>query len=144
VNISQGLWQGVFKTSQADIPFRFEVQLPQSGQNLLILHNADERVVLPLQWKADSAIASIELYEAELALLLSSPQHLEGVFRKTGVAQGIPFKAIYGSIPTFFPELKQPDVSSYSLQGKWDIVFHYEKQPENHTVGVFSQGQGKE
>jgi len=138
--IESGIWRGVLKPQNIEIPFTLQV-IPNDHSITLELVNADERIPLDdVLIEDDSIHIPMYIFDATIHAKIESKGRLHGVWVKNYAEDYIvPFEASHGVINRF-PVTS--DVAGASFEGKWEVDFLTEKEPEK-AIGIFNQKDNK-
>jgi thiol-disulfide isomerase/thioredoxin len=135
-NLELGVWRGVLKPQDVEIPFNFE--LIKSKERFTIeLINADERIPLDaIVLDNDSIHIPMYIFDATIHARIEANSILSGVWVKNYAEEYIvPFEAVYGGKERF---ASQHDGMRASFEGKWEVDF-IEKNSVKKAIGLFEQ-----
>ena len=135
--LKEGVWRGVFKAGESEIPFLFEVKGKTADNTSVYLINGEDRFqVKNIVYKSDSVFIPFDLYDAVLKCKIDG-MTLQGELIKMvagKVGSEVPFRAEYGKLNRFPESDEKP---AFSLAGTWDINIGEGALAEK-TVGIFS------
>jgi peroxiredoxin len=136
-SLKEGIWRGVFKAGENEIPFLFEVKGKSADDTSIFLINGDDRFqVKNIAYRNDSVFIPFDLYDSVLKCKIEG-SGLQGKLIKMvagKVGSEVPFKAEYGKLNRFPESIEK---AAISIAGTWDINIGEGASAEK-TVGIFS------
>lgn len=140
--IANEKWRGVFKIKPGvEVPFNFEIQNKNAGQQHIVFLNAEERFDGgPVIRKGDSLLVKLNQFDNELAFKIYKDS-LSGFFRKQD-GTGVPLAVVAerGKDYRFEPSKISP---AGNISGKYDVIFKGQDGNDEKAVGVFKQEGSK-
>lgn len=159
--IPPGIWQGVLLLDRqpvikygddrdvvkkfdtdAELPFNFEVVYDNDSIFHLVIHNAEERIVVrdiafgrDKATAKDTVIIDFPIYDTKIQAIYE-----DGVMEGDWIVNykdnyRIPFKAVHGHADRFREISTQPA----QIGGKWECTFEIGTKDEYKAVGIFKQ-----
>lgn len=125
-NLKSGTWRGILEIQGQQLPFNFEVT-PDSNRGWdVVLHNAEERLLLDeVDFQGDSLNMVLHVFDAYLRAVVRGDSMI-GVFNLNyNPSYLVPFKAKYGQ-PFRFEEPMNNTVTK-NFSGKYEVQFFNEK-----------------
>lgn len=153
--IKEGIWRGVFKVSETEVPFNFELKGKDAAHATFTLLNGSRRDDFHVEHLGkDSLYIKMNTYDAALVAKIDSDGEISGEYRSLvpGLrGNALPFTAVQGKSYRFVEPGK--DVApAADLTGKWEFKgFSKEavpnkiallKQVGNKLTGVIMQVTG--
>ena len=134
-----GKWHGELEVQDGGkLPFTFDLSA-ESGSYRLIIHNAEEEVVIDeLKIWGDSIRIQMPVFEGYI-LGTFSESEIRGSFNKESLDRYVPFYASLGERPRF--ENTEPARSNIS--GIWETQFSPNSEDEYAAMGIFKQHENK-
>lgn len=143
--IKQGVWRGVFKVSETEVPFNFELQGTSPENAVFTLLNGSRRDDFHVERLGeDSLFIKMNTYDAALVAKIESEGKLSGEYRSLvpGLrGNALPFTAEEGKDYRFVEPGK--DVSPKAdLTGKWELQ-SFSKEDVPNKVAILKQEGNK-
>jgi len=143
--IKQGVWRGVFKVSEFEVPFNFEVKGKDAESATFTLLNGTRRDDFHVKQIApDSIFIKMNTYDAALVAKIESDGTLSGEYRSLvpGLrGNSLPFTAEQGKAYRFVAPGK--DVApTVDLSGKWELK-GFSKDAVPNKVAILKQKGNK-
>jgi peroxiredoxin len=145
VFIKQGVWRGVFKVSEFEVPFNFEVKGKDAASATFTLLNGTRRDDFHVkQIASDSIFIKMNTYDAALVAKIESDGTLSGEYRSLvpGLrGNALPFTAEQGKTFRFVAPGK--DIApTVDLTGKWELK-GFSKEAVPNKVAILKQKGNK-
>jgi peroxiredoxin len=143
--IKQGVWRGVFKVSEFEVPFNFEVKGKDANSATFTLLNGTRRDDFHVkQVGADSLFIKMNTYDAALVAKIESDGTLSGEYRSLVPGfrgNSLPFTAEQGKSYRFVEPGK--DIAPVAdLSGKWELK-GFSKEAVPNKVAILKQTGNK-
>lgn len=143
--IKQGVWRGVFKVSEFEVPFNFEVKGKDAATATFTLLNGTRRDDFHVKQIApDSIFIKMNTYDAALVAKIESDGTLSGEYRSLvpGLrGNSLPFTAEQGKTYRFVAPGK--DIApTADLSGKWELK-GFSKEAVPNKVAILKQKGNK-
>ncbi|TCC95875.1 TlpA family protein disulfide reductase [Pedobacter hiemivivus] len=143
--IKQGVWRGVFKVSEFEVPFNFEVKGKDAASATFTLLNGTRRDDFHVKQIApDSIFIKMNTYDAALVAKIESDGTLSGEYRSLvpGLrGNSLPFTAEQGKTYRFVAPGK--DVAPVTdLSGKWELK-GFSKEAVPNKIAILKQKGNK-
>ena len=138
--IQTGMWRGVLKLQNIELPFNLVVNQDGSGVKMQ-LQNAEERIPLDeVIIDEDSIHIPMYIFDATIHATIENDSLLKGVWIKNyAVDYVVPFEATYGAVERFkVDQIKE----AVSFNGKWEVDF-VEEAGIRKAIGLFNQEGSK-
>ncbi|MBN8577641.1 MAG: TlpA family protein disulfide reductase [Cytophagales bacterium] len=137
--LKPGIWRGVLEIQGKQLPFNFEVKTNAAGPQNLILHNADERLVLDeISYMGDSVTIVLHVFDAYLRARVKGDS-LVGLFNLNyDPTYKVPFKAKYGQDFRFIVPDQNRVTKNFS--GKYQVQFFNAKDTSRAIALINQQG----
>ncbi|MCF2444347.1 TlpA family protein disulfide reductase [Dyadobacter sp. CY345] len=142
--VKEGIWRGVFKIGELDVPFNFEVKKKQGNELVVTAVNGDRRDDFNAKYiTPDSLLVTLNTFEAGLFAKIENDGSLTGVHKSLvpGAGRVIPFIAKAGQAYRFIEPGKEIKPTA-DISGKWLIKIQGDK-PTADRVAVFEQKGNK-
>ncbi|GLU55826.1 peroxiredoxin family protein [Dyadobacter frigoris] len=142
--IKEGIWRGVFKVGETDVPFNFEVKKKDGNQLVLTAINGDRRDDFNAKYfSSDSLQVTMNTFEAAFFAKIENDGSLTGIHKSLvpGVNRAIPFTAQPNKNYRFVEPGKEIKPSA-TITGKWLVKIQSDK-PVADRVAVFEQKGNK-
>ncbi|WP_201771355.1 hypothetical protein [Pedobacter antarcticus] len=139
--IKEGIWRGVFKVSESEVPFNFELKGKDVETATFTLLNGSRRDDFHIQYLGkDSLFIKMNTYDAALVAKIESDGKISGEYRSLvpGLrGNALPFTAEQGKDYRFVEPGK--DVApAADLTGKWEFK-GFSKEAVPNKVAVLKQ-----
>jgi peroxiredoxin len=142
-SVKEGIWRGVFKVGETEVPFNFEVK--KKGDQLLVTAlNGERRDDFSAKYLSpDSLQVTLNTFEAALFVKIEKDGSLRGIHKSLlpDVHREIPFTAQPGQNYRFTAPGKEIKPAA-DITGKWLVKIQSEK-PVADRVAVFEQKGNK-
>ena len=143
--IKEGIWRGVFKVSEAQVPFNFEIKGKDAAHAVFTLLNGSRRDDFHVQRLGnDSIYVKMNTYDAALVAKINSDNTISGEYRSLVPGfkgNALPFTAEYGKTYRFIEPGK--DVApAADISGKWEIST-YSKEAVPASIALLKQKGNK-
>ena len=142
--IKEGIWRGVFKVGETDVPFNFQVKRKVGDELVLTAINGDRRDDFNAKYiSKDSLQVTLNTFEAALFAKIESDGSLTGIHKSLlpGVVKEIPFTAQPDKNYRFVEPGKEIKPAA-DITGKW-LVKIQSDQSVADRVAVFEQKGNK-
>lgn len=125
-NLKTGTWRGILEIQGQQLPFNFEVTPDSNGRWDVVLHNAEERLLLDeVDFQGDSLNMMLHVFDAYLRAVVRGDSMM-GVFNLNyNPSYLVPFKAKYGQ--SFRFEAPTNNNVTKNFSGKYEVQFFNEK-----------------
>ncbi len=124
--LKPGMWRGVLEIQGQQLPFNFEVKADGNDGQDVVIHNAEERLLLDeVTFQGDSLNIILHVFDAYLRAVVKDDS-LVGLFNLNyNPSYKVPFKAKFGQDFRFI----QPAANSVTkdFTGKYEVQFFNEK-----------------
>ena len=134
----EGKWQGKIHTQGKEIPFQFRLSQTDSNNLEMNLLNGEEELnIKDLQWKNDSLIIPMHIFDTEIRAVVESGR-MKGYWIKNYVEDyRLPFSASRNE--SRFPEPEKEPAKN--LSGKWAVSFEGRKNHQDpfNAIALFEQ-----
>ncbi|WP_219224925.1 peroxiredoxin family protein [Pedobacter antarcticus] len=139
--IKEGIWRGVFKVSESEVPFNFELKGKDAETATFTLLNGSRRDDFHIQYLGkDSLFIKMNTYDAALVAKIESDGKISGEYRSLvpGLrGNALPFTAEQGKDYRFVEPGK--DVApAADLTGKWEFK-GFSKEAVPNKVAILKQ-----
>jgi peroxiredoxin len=143
--IKEGVWRGVFRVSESQVPFNFEFKGKDVEHAVFTLLNGSRRDNFHVQKIGkDSVFIKMNTYDAALVAKIEDNGTLSGEYRSLVPGfrgNSLPFTAEYGKSYRFVEPGK--DVApAANLTGKWELKVYSKEQVPN-KIAVLKQTGNK-
>jgi peroxiredoxin len=143
--IKEGVWRGVFRVSESQVPFNFEFKRKDAEHAVFTLLNGSRRDNFHVQKIGkDSVFIKMNTYDAALVAKIEDDGTLSGEYRSLVPGfrgNSLPFTAEYGKSYRFVEPGK--DVAPVAnLTGKWELKVYSKEQVPN-KIAVLKQTGNK-
>jgi peroxiredoxin len=143
--IKEGVWRGVFKVSEAQVPFNFELKGKDPEHAIFTLINGSRRDDFHVKRLGnDSVYVKMNTYDAALVAKINDDNTISGEYRSLVPGfkgNALPFTAEYGKAYRFVEPGK--DVApAADLSGKWEITT-YSKEAVPASIAILKQKGNK-
>ena len=132
------MWQGKIHTQGKEIPFQFRLNQTDSNKLEMNLLNGEEELSIKnLQWKKDSLIIPMHIFDTEIRAVVESGK-MKGYWIKNYVENyRLPFSASRNE--SRFPEPEKEPAEN--LSGKWAVSFEGRKNHQDpfNAIALFEQ-----
>jgi len=137
----QGVWRGVFKVSESQVPFNFELKGKDSKNAVFTLINGSRRDDFHVtRLGTDSIYIKMNTYDAALVAKIETDGKLIGEYRSLVPGfrgNSLPFTAEHGKAYRFVEPGK--DVAPiHNISGKWEIKT-YTKEAVPASIALLKQ-----
>lgn len=143
--IKQGVWRGVFKVSETEVPFNFELQGTSPENAVFTLLNGSRRDDFHVERLGeDSLFIKMNTYDAALFAKIESEGKLSGEYRSLvpGLrGNALPFTAEEGKSFRFVEPGKDVQPKA-NLTGKWELQ-SFSKEDVPNKVAILKQEGNK-
>ncbi|MCG8309010.1 MAG: TlpA family protein disulfide reductase [Cytophagales bacterium] len=135
-NIQTGIWRGVLKPQNIELPFNFSVSRQGASLTMELL-NAEERIPLSeVLIRRDSIHIPMYIFDATIHAKIEHGTSLKGIWVKNYAEDYIvPFEATFGDRERFKVASGKKAVS---FEGKWEVDFIRE-DGIGKAIGLFNQ-----
>ncbi len=143
--IKEGVWRGVFKVSESQVPFNFELKGKDPEHAVFTLLNGSRRDDFHVQrLSKDSVYIKMNTYDAALVAKINDDNTISGEYRSLVPGfrgNALPFTAEYGKTYRFVEPGK--DVKPVAdISGKWEITT-YSKEAVPASIALLTQKGNK-
>ena len=152
-----GIWRGVLvlsdemedfdEKSKGELPFNFEVIYDREDSFHIVIHNADERIIVDNIRTGTNRVTGRDTIWIDFPVYDS---HIQAQYEEDGIEgywvarnrkdYKIKFKARHGDAYRFF---KTPDPPAADLSGRWECHFGIENEKPDTSIGEFIQSGNK-
>lgn len=143
--IKQGVWRGVFKVSETEVPFNFELQGTSPENAVFTLLNGSRRDDFHVERLGeDSLFIKMNTYDAALVAKIESEGKLSGEYRSLvpGLrGNALPFTAEEGKSYRFIKP-GEDIAPKADLSGKWELQ-GFSKEDVPNKVAILKQEGNK-
>ncbi len=136
--LETGMWKGLLELPGGTLPFAFELNHSEYDGYTVVLHNAEERILLEnIRVTEDSVIINFPVYDGQiLSKIHEDRTNISGAwhFYSKGPDYIVPFaasRALVMDETDELPELKK-------VGGKWEVQF-FKDGDTSQAIGVFDQ-----
>lgn len=138
--IKTGIWRGVLEIQGQQLPFNFEITQNASGSLSVVLHNAEERLLLDeVEFQGDSLNMVLHVFDAYLRAKVKGDS-LIGLFNLNyNPSYQVPFKAKHGQDFRFIQPATNSVTKNYT--GKYEVQFFNEKDT-SRAIALIKQTDG--
>ncbi len=141
----EGIWRGVFRVSESQVPFNFEFKGKDPKNAVLTLLNGSRRDDFHVERRGeDSIYVKMNTYDAALVAKVEADGSLSGEYRSLVPGfrgNSLPFVAEHGKAYRFVEPGK--DVTpKYDISGKWEIKT-YTKEAVPASIALLKQNGNK-
>lgn len=134
--LQTGSYSGYLQlNSVSRLPLHLTVEKDAASHTVLIIHNADEQIVLTCTQKIkDTLVLPFPNFDSELRIVATEKKQLKGFWINFNRAGNY-------SIPFFAEKVApfQPTKTTVSLAGKWETYFSAKTSQEEIALGIFEQ-----
>ena len=143
--IKEGIWRGVFKVSESEVPFNFELKGKDAEHATFTLLNGTRRDDFHVQYLSkDSIFIKMNTYDAALVARIDNEGQISGEYRSLvpGLrGNALPFTAEQGKSYRFVEPGK--DVApAADLSGKWEFK-GFSKEAVPNKIAILKQTGNK-
>ena len=143
--IKEGIWRGVFKVSESEVPFNFELKGKDAAHATFTLLNGTRRDDFHVQYLGkDSIFIKMNTYDAALVARIDDEGQISGEYRSLvpGLrGNALPFTAEQGKSYRFVEPGK--DVApAADLSGKWEFK-GFSKEAVPNKIAILKQTGNK-
>jgi len=143
--IKEGIWRGVFKVSESEVPFNFELKGKDAEHATFTLLNGTRRDDFHVQYLGkDSIFIKMNTYDAALVARIDNEGQISGEYRSLvpGLrGNALPFTAEQGKSYRFVEPGK--DVApAADLSGKWEFK-GFSKEAVPNKIAILKQTGNK-
>ena len=143
--IKEGIWRGVFKVAETEVPFNFELKGKDAAHATFTLLNGTRRDDFHIKYLGqDSLFIKMNTYDAALVAKIESDGRISGEYRSLvpGLqGNALPFTAEQGKFYRFVEPGK--DVAPVAnLTGKWEFK-GFSKEAVPNKVAILKQEGNK-
>lgn len=136
-SLAKGWWRAsLLREDGNHIVFNFELKY-EKGKPVWYIRNASERIpVTNLQWKGDSLIVRMPVFESTFYLKRENDKTLRGKWVRGGTVSELilPVEMVQGPQQRFSPS----KTSTYNISGRWAVTFTNDRR-SRPAIGEFKQ-----
>ncbi|HYF69822.1 MAG TPA: TlpA disulfide reductase family protein [Ohtaekwangia sp.] len=135
--LKEGLWRATLSIQHQELPFNFEIRKDSTGQYVIYLINAAERLKLDdISFSKDSVTIPLHIFDASIRAKIEG-SNLTGTYTKHYEKDyRVPFHAEYGKPYRF--KVSDDNVVTKNYTGTYSVTIFKEKGT-TPAVGVFQQ-----
>ncbi len=135
--LQKGIWRGELEVQEKLLPFNFELLQGDEGAVEMILHNAEERIVIDdLSIIGDSLYVNMHIFDATLKAKISGDKMIGRWTKNYLENHWVPFNATLGNAYRFSHELLIPKAN---ISGKWEVRFISPGGDTTLAMGILRQ-----
>jgi thiol-disulfide isomerase/thioredoxin len=145
LKIKTGIWRGVLllnAENKTELPFNFEIKYTKKNLIQLIIHNAQEQIVVnEYMFSQDSLNFKMPIFDTEFKAKLTGDSILTGIWINHTKKENntIPFSAKAGDARRF-PFVPGKPIPFY--EGKWEVTFSPDTKDSSKAIGMFTHANG--